>query len=71
MRRVQTCVLRVDRYKHLNDVVFGHTVENDRRHGEIVIPNVVDVGVQGEEAVLSVDRAKNPLALWHLQTPYR
>ena len=45
MRRIQTCVLGIDRHKHLNDVVFWHTVENDRRHREVVIPDVVDVGV--------------------------
>ena len=71
MRRVQPRVLRVDRHKHLHDVVFGHTVEDDRRHGEIVVADVVDVRVQREQAVLAVDRAKDSFALRHLQTPDR
>ena len=32
VRRVQPRVLRVDRDEHLDDVIFGQPVEDDRRH---------------------------------------
>ena len=52
-------MLRVDRDEHLNHVIFGQTVEDDRRHGELLVREVVDVGVQGEQAMLSVNRPEN------------
>ena len=67
MRRVQPRVLRVDRHEHLDDVILGQPVEDDRRHAEVLAGEAVDVRVQREQAVLAVDRAEDPLALGHLQ----
>ena len=69
MRRIQACVLRVDRHEHLHDVIFGQTVENDGWHGEIVPRHVVDVGVQRKQPVLAVNCAQDPLALRNLEPP--
>ncbi len=68
MRRIQPCVLRVDRHEHLHDVIFGQAVENDGWHREIVLPHVVDVGVEREQPVLAVDRAQDALALRNLES---
>ena len=67
MRRVQPRVLRVDRDEHLHDVIFGQPVEDDRRHGEVLAAEALDVGVQREQPVLAVDRAQDAFALGHLQ----
>ena len=67
VRRVQPRVLRVDRHEHLDDVIFGQPVEDDRRHGEGLVAEALDVGVQREQAVLAVDRAQDAFALRHLQ----
>ena len=67
VRRVEARVLRVDRDEHLHDVIFGNAIENDRRHGERLVAEAIDVGVQREQAVLSVDRAQDAFALGHLQ----
>src|SRR5882672_3943942 len=67
MRRVQTRVLRVDRHEHLHDVVFRQPVEDDRRYREILTLEPLDVGVQREQPMLTVDCAQNPFALRHLQ----
>ena len=67
MRRVQARVLRVDRDEHLDDVIVGEAVEDDRRDGERLVAEMLDVGVQREQPVLAVDRAQDPFALGHLQ----
>ena len=67
MRRVQPRVLRVDRDEHLDDVILGQAVEDDRRHAEVLAREAIDVGVQREQPVLAVDRAQNAFALGHLQ----
>ena len=67
MRRVQPRVLRVDRDEHLDDVIFGQAVEDHRRHGERLVAEALDVGVQREQPVLAVDRAQDAFALRHLQ----
>src|SRR5450759_6034550 len=67
VRRVQPRVLRVDRHEHLDDVIFGETVEDDRGHGEGLVTEPLDVRVQREQPVLPVDRAEDPFALRHLQ----
>ncbi len=71
MRRVQPRVLRVDRDEHLDDVIFGQPVEDDRRHAEVLALEALDVGVQREQAVLAVDRAQDAFALGHLQDARR
>src|SRR5215510_3191552 len=58
MRGIQPCMLRVDRYKHLYDVIFRHSIENDRRDCEVLVANVLDIGVQREKPVLAIDGAK-------------
>ena len=60
-------MLRVDGDEHLDDVILGQPVENDRRHREILALEAIDVGVQREQSVLPVDRAQDALALRHLQ----
>ena len=67
VRRVQPRVLGVDRHEHLDDVIFGQAVEDDRRHAEVLAREPVDVGVQREQPVLAVDRAQDAFALRHLQ----
>ena len=67
MRRVQARVLRVDRDEHLDDVILGQAVEDDRRHREVLALEAIDVGVQREQPVLAVDRAQDAFALGHLQ----
>ena len=67
MRRVQPRVLRVDRDEHLDDVILGQAVEDDRRHAEVLALEAIDVGVQREQPVLAVDRAQDAFALRHLQ----
>ena len=67
VRRVQARVLRVDRDEHLDDVIFGNAIEDDRRHGERLVAEAIDVGVQREQAVLAVDRAQDAFALRHLR----
>ena len=60
-------MLGVDRHEHLHDVIFGQPVEDDRRHRERLVGEVLDVGVQRQQAVLPVDGAQHALALRHLQ----
>ena len=67
VRRVQPRVLGVDRHEHLDDVIFGEAVEDDRRHRELLVAEAIDVGVQREQAVLAVDGAQDAFALGHLQ----
>ena len=67
VRGVQPRVLRVDRHEHLHDVIFGKPVEDDGRDAEVFVPEALDVGVQGEQAVLAVNRAQDAFALGHLQ----
>src|SRR5262249_23558147 len=63
-------VLRIDRDKHLHNVIFGHTVENNRRHGEIVIADVVDVGVKRKKTMLPVNSAEDSFTLWNLEATH-
>ena len=67
MRRVQARVLGVDRDEHLDDVILGQPVEDDRRHAEVLAFEAIDVGVQRQQPVLAVDRAQDAFALRHLQ----
>ena len=67
VRRVQPRVLRVDRHEHLDDVIFGQAVEDDRRDGERFVAEPLDVRVQREQAMLPVDGAEDPFALRDLQ----
>ena len=67
MRRVETRVLRVDRDEHLHDVIFGQAIENDGRNRERLAAKAIDVGVQRQQPVLTVDRAQDAFALGHLQ----
>ena len=71
VRRVQPRVLRVDRHKHLDDVVFGQLVEDDGRHRERLLADLLERGVQREQPVLAVDGAQDALALRHLQRARR
>jgi len=61
--------LAVDRHEHLHDVVFGKTVEDDRRHRELLAREAVDVGVQREQPVLPVNRAQGCLRAPDLEDP--
>ncbi len=67
VRRVQTRVLRVDRHEHLHDVIVGKPIENDRRDGERLVAEVLDVGMERQQAVLPVDGAQDPFAFRHFQ----
>ena len=67
VRRVEARVLGVDRHEHLDDVIFGNAIEDDRRHGERLVAEAIDVGVQRQQAVLAVDGAQDAFALRHLQ----
>ena len=60
-------MLRVDGDEHLDDVIFRHAIENDRRHGERLVAEMIDVGVQREQAVLAVDGAQDAFAFRHLE----
>ena len=71
VRGVEAGVLGVDRNEHLDDVIFGEPVEDHGRYGERLLTEAVDVGVQGEEAVLAVDGAQDPLSLRHFQAADR
>ena len=71
VRRVQTRVLRIDRHEHLHDVIVWKAIENHGRDGERLIAEMLDVGVQRQEAVLAVDGAEDPFALRHFQLPTR
>ena len=71
VRCVEPRVLGVDRDEHLDDVVLGQPVENDRRHRELVALDVLDVGVQRQQPVLAVDGAQDALTLRHLQAAHR
>jgi hypothetical protein len=57
VRRVEPRVLGIDRDEHLDDVVFGQSVENDRRDRKLLIGEVLDVGVQRQQSMLSVNGA--------------
>ena len=67
VRRVQPRVLRVDRDEHLDDVIVGEAVENHRRHGERLVAEMLDVGVQREQPMLAVDRAQDAFAFRHFE----
>src|SRR5262252_4733699 len=67
---VQPGVLRVDRHEHLDHVIFRQSVEDDRRNGELLVAEAIDVGVQREETVLAVDGAQYALPFRHLQDPH-
>ena len=67
MRRIQPRVLRVDGDEHLHDVILGEPVEDHGRNGERLAAEPLDVSVQREQAVLTVDGAQNAFALRHLQ----
>src|ERR1043166_5611308 len=71
VRSVEPCVLRVDRDKHLHDMVFGQTVEDDRRHRELLVAKVLDVRVERQKTMLTVDRAEDALPLRHLEAADR
>ena len=60
-------MLCVDRHEHLDNVIFGQTVEDDRGNAELLAMEAIDVSVQREQPVLAVDRAKNSLALRNFQ----
>ena len=60
---IQPGVLRVDCHEHLNHVVFGQAIENDRRYAEVLAVKAVDICVEGEEPMLAVDSAEDPLPL--------
>jgi hypothetical protein len=60
-------VLRVDRDKHLHDVIFGQAIEDDRWHTEVFARKPIDVGVQCEQSVLAVNRPQDAFALGHFQ----
>jgi hypothetical protein len=64
-------MLRIDRHEHLDDVILGEAIEDDRRDGEALVAEALDVGVQREQAMLAVDGAKDPLALRDLQEAER
>src|SRR4051812_44324005 len=70
MRSVQTRVLRIDRDEHLHDMIFGQTVEDDRRNGELFTSDVLDVRVQRQKTMLAVDRAQDTFALRDLETSH-
>ena len=69
MRGVQPRVFRIDRDKHLNDVVFRQAIENDRRDRELLVLHVLDVGVQRQQPMLSVNGPKNPSCSGTLKRP--
>ena len=71
MRRIEARVLRIDRHEHLDDVILGEAIEDDRRHGESLVAELLDVGVQREQPVLPVDRAQDAFALRHLERAER
>ncbi|MDP2054040.1 MAG: hypothetical protein Q8L75_10415 [Acidobacteriota bacterium] len=52
-------------------MVFGHAVEDDRGHGEGLVAEPIDVGVQGEQPVLAVDGAQDALAFRDFQAAER
>ena len=59
MRCVQSRVFGVDRHEHLNDVVVGKAIENDGRHREWFITKMLNVGVESQQPMLSIKRAKD------------
>jgi len=67
MRGVQPRVLRIDGHEHLHDVIFRQAIENNRRHGELLALETVDVRVERQQPVLAVDGAQNAFALGHLE----
>src|SRR5262249_29210775 len=67
VRGVQSRVLRVDRDKHLHDVIFGQAIENNRRHAEVLAVEPIDVRVERKQPVLTVDGAENAFSLRHFQ----
>ena len=69
VRRVQLGVLAVDCDEELDDLVRSQVVEDDG--GDLEVLQVVLRGelVEGEEAVLSVERAQDPGLLGQLQRP--
>src|SRR5690348_5088694 len=52
-------------------MVFRQAIENDCRHRELLVLHVLDVSVQREQTMLSVNSPKNAFAFWHLETPDR
>ncbi len=60
-------MLGVDGHEDLDDVIFGQSIENDRRHVEDVEAELLDVVVEREQAMLAVDGAQDALTLGDLQ----
>ena len=52
-----------------HDRILGELVEDHGRHGEVLLPEPLDVGVHRQQAVLAVDGAQDALALRHLERP--
>ena len=67
MRGIEPGVLRVDGDEHLDDVIFGKAVEDHGGHRKRLAVEPFDVGVQGQQPMLTVDGAQDPFALGHLQ----
>ena len=67
VRRVQPRVLGVDGDEHLHDVVFGQSIEDDRRHREHFIAEMFDARVQREQPVLPVNGAEDAFPLGDLE----
>ena len=57
VRCVQPSVLGVDGDEHLNDMVLRQTIEHDGRYAEILALKPIDVGMQRQETMLTVDGA--------------
>src|SRR5919106_3682265 len=70
VRRVETRVLRIDRDKHLHDVVFRQAVENDGGDGKVLALEPIDVGMKRQQPVLAIDCTQNAFPLPHLQRPH-
>ena len=64
-------MLGVDRHKHLDDVIFRQTIEDDRGYREVLVLDVVDVRMEREQAMLAVDCTQDSFALGHLEAANR
>ena len=67
VRGVQLRVLAVDRDEELHDLVRRQVVEDDGRHLEVLQVVLLGELVEGEQAVLPVQRAQDPRLLGELQ----
>ena len=67
VRGVQLRVLRVDRDEELDDLVGGEAVEDDRGHLNVLGLPRRDHLVEGEQPVLTVERAQHPFVSRDLQ----